>query len=380
MYNVYQQYCAGLQSSDKFRQLQEDSTQTARVLDFSTNDYLNLSRSKELLDAATIAGSTYGVGATGSRLLSGNREIFETLETQIAKDKNTEAALIFNAGFQANISVLSCLLDSKVLGKKPLVFFDKLNHSSLYNAVFLSGAELIRYSHNNLLHLSELLKKYADTSIPKFIVTETVFGMDGDIADLQEIIALAQSYNAFLYLDEAHATGVLGHKGYGISTDFNLQPINHLIMGTFSKALGCSGAYIACSNIIKGYLVNKSSGFIYSTALSPMVIGAANKAWDMVKHLDDERHALMTKASRLRTTLKTIGFDTGNSETHIIPIIIGTASNTMKTQQQLSKDSIIVSAIRPPTVQPGKSCLRIALTSGHSDEDIDQLIFALKSL
>lgn len=386
MYQPYKHYYKNLQAIGKYRALPAVNFPAFnKVIDFSTNDYLALSKHPGLLEAAQGAGRKYGIGSTGSRLLSGNAAIFEDLEAQIALDKETEAALIFNSGFQANFTVLSSLLDAAVLGDKPLVFFDKLNHSSLYQAVFLSGAELIRYHHNDMNRLSHLLAHYQNDPRPKFIVSETVFGMDGDILAIQDFLRLAEKYNAFIYLDEAHATGILGRKGYGLSTEVNLEGIPHVVMGTFSKALGSCGAYIACSKIIKKYLINKSPGFIYSTSLSPMVIGAALKAWAMVKDLGIERERLHSNAQYLKTRVKELGFNIGLTNTEgaqspIVPLILGDQETVMTTRAQLARRGILVSAIRPPTVPPGASRLRIALNAAHTREDIDCLVTELRRL
>ncbi|WP_143688782.1 aminotransferase class I/II-fold pyridoxal phosphate-dependent enzyme [Wolbachia endosymbiont of Laodelphax striatellus] len=378
MYKLYDEYCNILQNKGKYRELPKNPSKS--FIDFSINDYLGLSQSEVLFESAKSAGKEFGVGSTGSRLLSGNKKIFEDLEKRIAQDKGTESALIFNSGFQANITVLASLLDQSVLGDKPIVFFDKLNHASLYQAVFLSNAELVRYQHNDADHLSSLLTKFKNDLRPKFIVTETIFGMDGDIAPIEKIFALSKEHEAFLYLDEAHATGIVGHNGYGLSTSINLQEIPHLILGTFSKALGCFGAYVACSNIVKNYLINKCPGFIYSTSLSPMVIGAAAKAWDLVQHFADQRQALSFKAANLRSNLQNLGFNTGNSVTHIIPIILGDENTVMSAKEKLLKQGLIVSAIRPPTVPPRTSRLRIALNVNHTESNLDYLVHVLQQI
>lgn len=377
MLESYKHYYNTLNKSGKFRSL---ATTTQPLLDFSSNDYLGFSQLNSLLEAATKAGKQYGVGSTGSRLLSGNFDLFNQLENQIAVDKKSESALILNSGFQANLTVLASLLDQQVLGHKPLVFFDKLNHSSLYQAVYLSGAELIRYQHNDINHLTQLLKKFEEDSRSKFIVSETLFGMDGDIAPLEQIITLANQHHAFLYLDEAHATGIMGPHGYGLSTTMNLEHLPHVVMGTFSKALGCFGAYIACQEITKKYIINKCSGFIYATSLSPMMIGAATKGWELVKGMGKDRENLLHKSSQLRTNLKQLGFNTLHSESHIIPLIFGDEKSTMDAKQQLLHQEILVSAVRPPSVPPGTSRLRLALTVKHSVEDVKQLIDALRKL
>lgn len=381
MYKHYEKYLTNLNAKSRYRRLN-----TARqallssLLDFSTNDYLNLSKSPILLQELTNLTEKYGIGATGSRLLSGNSSIYSILEQQIAADKKTEAALTFNSGFIANLTSLAALLDEQVLGSKAIVFFDKLNHASLYQAIFLSRANLCRYQHNNIDNLSELLKKYKNDNSPKFIVTESIFGMDGDLAKLAEISQLAKEYNCFLYIDEAHATGVLGENGYGCSTSLDLTNVPHLIMGSFSKALGSSGGYIASDNIIINYLINKAQGFIYSTAPSPIIAGVNLKAWEYVSKLDNERNSLQLKGKILRDKLQAAGFDTGLSESHIVPIIFKEEEICLKVQKQLASQNIIVSCIRPPTVPPNSSRIRIALSSKHSLSDLDHLVEQLKDI
>ncbi|MDZ5761588.1 aminotransferase class I/II-fold pyridoxal phosphate-dependent enzyme [Lyticum sinuosum] len=341
-------------------------------LNFSTNDYLNLSHHPEIIKAGFDAMNKYGVGSTGSRLLSGNISLYEEFEEIIAKNKNTESSIIFNSGFQANITVLSSLLDYRVLKCYPIVFFDKLNHSSLYQAIFLSKAELHRYYHNDLNHLVKLMEKYKYDIRPKFLVTETVFGMDGDVIDIEKIISLTKEFNILLYLDEAHATGLFGPKGYGLSTSIKMDNIDYIVMGTFSKALGVSGAYIACSSIIKEYLINKCPGIIYSTAPSPAVIGCSFKSWQMIEFMNNERLYLQDLANILRLELKNLDFDIGESTTHIIPIILNDEYKTLYAQKELLKNNIITSAIRPPTASSSR--LRIALTTKHNYKSIDHLL------
>lgn len=379
MYKSYEHYLLSLQSSNQHRRLgttRQDNL--PYFLDFSTNDYLNLSKNPKLIKAATLSGQDYGVGSTGSRLLSGNLDLYVKFEKKIAQDKHCASSLIFNSGFQANNSVLSSLLDEKTLQARPLIFFDKLNHSSLYQAAFLSKGDLHRYRHTDMNHLESLLKKYKHDSRPKFIVTETVFGMEGDYAPLEHIVNLALHHNAFLYLDEAHATGVFGLHGYGLSTLIDLQHIPYMIMGTFSKAIGVSGGYVACSSILRDFIINKAPGFIYSTAPSPVVVGAAFKAWKLVKSLSKEREILQNLGATLRTMLSDNGFDIGTSQSHIVPIILQEEKACLRAQKILLDEKIIVSCIRPPTVPPKSARLRISLTAHHQLEDLEKLVETLK--
>ncbi len=377
-YYPYETYCVKLKDKGKYRQLPSTLLNSHdSFIDFSSNDYLNLSRRRELIEAAHEAGLKFGAGSTGSRLLSGNAPIFEALEAQIAKDKKTEATLLFNSGYQANISVLSALCDSSVLGKQALVFFDRLNHASLYQAIFLSNAALVRYRHNDMEHLEALLTQHQGDERPKFIVSETLYGMDGDVLPLRSLIQLAERFQAFVYLDEAHATGILGENGYGLSTTVPMKHIPYVIMGTFSKALGVCGAYVACPQNIKDYLINKCPGFIYSTAFSPMIAGAALYSWNHIRTLDLPRSELMEKASYIRKELHKLGLNTGPSTTHIIPIILGSEYVALKAYEFLQTQGIQVSAIRPPTVPPQSARLRIALTLKHQMTDLYQLLKAL---
>ncbi|MDZ5762161.1 8-amino-7-oxononanoate synthase [Candidatus Cyrtobacter comes] len=370
MLECYKNYCNKLQDGGLYRSIEKPKQ---GLIDFSTNDYLNLRNNKEILEFAIELAHQQGIGSGGSRLLSGNHEIFEKFESQIAIDKKSESALIFSSGFQANFSALSALLNKEALSyQEPVLFFDRSNHSSLYQAAFLSRSKLIRFRHNDMQNLEDLIKEHKGVKY-KFIVTETLFGMDGDILPLQDVISIARKYNTFLYIDEAHATGILGNDGYGLSTDYNLDDIPHLIMGTFSKALGGSGAYVACPRIIRDYLINKAAGFIYSTAPAPIIIGAAYKAWKMMKDMYKERNALLFNASSLRKRLKNLGFDIGVSNSHIIPIMVKNRFNyVLELKAFLADSGIVVSAIRPPTSQKEK--IRISFCAHHNKEDINFLI------
>lgn len=375
---IYRDHVINLRQNQIYRELPKLIHDSNSYLNFAGNDYLGLSTNPLLIQAAKDAAVKYGIGSTGSRLLSGNSEIFHSLEKKIAADKNTESALILNSGFQANISVISCLLNKKILKNQAIVFCDRLNHASIYQGIFLSGAELVRYGHNDMQQLTDLIKKYENDIRPKFLITETIFGMDGDILHIQDIVNIAKKNNIFLYLDEAHATGVIGKKGYGLSTLIDLSEISYIIMGTFSKALGVSGAYIACNEYLKEFIVNSCSGFIYSTANSPAVIGAASTAWDFIKDLTVERRRLFDLSNYLRSRLNSAGFNTGTSQTNIVPIILGKEEIALRAFNYLLEQKIILSCIRPPSVPPGSARLRIALNVKHTEGDVDRLINAVK--
>ncbi len=346
------------------------------AVDFSSNDYLGLARRPELVEAAAEAGRLYGVGATGSRLLSGNTPLHEAFEARIATDKGSEAALVFASGYQTNAACIAALLDKTVLGAEPLVFADRLNHASMHLGCALAGARQLRYRHLDLEHLKVLLEQYADSPLPRVILTESVFGMDGDQADVAALQSLAVRHGALLYVDEAHATGVFGPRGYGLCEAVGLAP-STVVMGTLSKALGVSGGYIACSRLVRDYLVNKAGGFVFSTAPSPLVLGAALRAWEMLPHMGAERTALLDRAQSLRVALRGMGLDHGASTTHIVPVILGSPERTMAAKQTLANHGILVSAVRPPTVPQGSSRLRLGLSAAHTDQDMARLLAEL---
>ncbi|ETZ06677.1 putative 8-amino-7-oxononanoate synthase [Holospora obtusa F1] len=381
MYTPYQDYIQKLKDTKKYRKLTNfRQDKISSFLDFSSNDYLGLSYHPEILDASINAIQDYGWGIKASRVSAKGHPLYEHLETQIALDKGTQAALFFSSGFQANLSVLSALLDFQTLKVRPIVFSDRLNHASIYQALLLSQCRWLRYRHLDMEHLNDLLEQEKKNLGLKFIVTESVFGMDGDKAPLEKIYEFALKYNAFVYLDEAHATGLFGPHGYGCSTLYNWERVPHVIMGTFSKALGGIGAYVACSQTIKEYLINKAQGFIYSTASPPCVVAAALQAWNKVRMMRQEREHLITLGIKLRAILKDLGADTGTSITHIIPVILKQEDLVLRVQQKFLEHHIYVSGIRPPTVPLGQARLRLGLCSHHTEEDLHRFINVWKKI
>lgn len=371
----YRAFCEDLSQQHLYRVLPEHRP-TGVTLDFSSNDYLGLSRHPALVKAAHDALDQMGVGSTGSRLLSGNIPAHEALETQIARCKGTEAALLFCSGYQANATVLAALLDKRVTGRDAVVLSDRLIHASLHHACRYASVEHIRFRHNDLDHLESLLQEHAGSGKLVFIVGETVYGMDGDVAPLDALDALAVRYGAFLYLDEAHATGILGHQGYGLLAG-RQHPPGFIAMGTFSKAIGCSGAYIACSQAVRNYLVNRCSGFVYSTAPPPAVTAAIATALALLPSLQAERDRVMEMANHLRLHLQGLGLDHGPSTTHIVPILVGESDAALGLKRYLLDQGILASAVRPPTVPRGTARVRIALCATHTWNDVQRLTQAL---
>ncbi|MHC0448709.1 MAG: aminotransferase class I/II-fold pyridoxal phosphate-dependent enzyme [Candidatus Lariskella arthropodorum] len=375
---LYNEFCSSLKSEQIFRMLGQVASHSKSLIDFTSNDYLSLSRHPVIVDAFCKYAKEFGVGATGSRLLSGNLQIFHDLEKQVAAMKHTEAALIFSSGYQANSTALSSMLDTKVLQNQALVFFDKLNHASLYHGCMLAGAKMVRYKHCNIKHLRILIEQYKDDVRPKFIVSETLFGMDGDIVDIAELITISREFGAFLYLDDAHSTGMFGQHGHGLSSNHDFEGIDYAIMGTFSKAIGASGGYIACSNILRNYLINRCGGFIYSTAMPPALAAAILAAIALLPSLDEQRDRIMRLANALKQQLTSRGYDIGTSaahNSHIVPIILDSSKDVVLYKDALMESKIAVSAIRPPTSPTPR--LRIALMAKHSESDVEHLISSI---
>ncbi|HEX9462709.1 MAG TPA: 8-amino-7-oxononanoate synthase [Alphaproteobacteria bacterium] len=340
------------------------------LINFSSNDYLGLAGHPALRERSRAWAEALGSGAGASRLVSGTLDAHEQIEAKVAAFKQTEAALIFASGFQANGTVLPALLDRRVLGAEAVVFADALIHASLHHGCRAAGVRPVLFRHNDLGHLDQLLTAQRDAA-PRFIVTESVFSMDGDCADIAALADLADRHDAFLYVDEAHATGVLGPRGAGLTAAAPGRV--DLIMGTFSKALGSFGAYVAGSRTLRDYLINRCAGFIYSTALPPPVLGAIDAALDLVPAMDAERSHLQALAARLRAALKAEGCDTGPSTTQIVPVLIGDEARTVALSAELERQGLLGVAIRPPTVPSGGSRIRFALSAAHTSADIDRL-------
>lgn len=346
--------------------------QGREMINFSANDYLGLSRHPQVIERAREWAARWGAGSGASRLVTGHMDALGAIEEKIAAAKGVEAALVLASGWQCNASVLPALLDRALWGAEPLVFADRLNHASLHLGCQVAGAKQNRFRHNDLTHLKELLHRTARETGPRFIVTESVFSMDGDVPDVDQLAAIAEEWNAILYLDEAHATGVLGANGFGLSVGAHVD----VAMGTFSKAMGSFGAYVGCSKAMKDYLVNKASGLIYATALPPATLGAIDAAIDLVPTMAAARARLRAMSDHVRARFHEAGLDTGASSTQIVPVILGEEEQTLRVAATLEEQGLLGIAIRPPTVPTGTSRIRFALSAAHSDADIERLIDA----
>jgi 8-amino-7-oxononanoate synthase len=342
-------------------------------VNFSSNDYLGLRFNETLIGRAMQWAETYGVGAGASRLVTGNLDLFAPIEAKVAHLKKKPASLVMASGFQTNAAVLQALLDRNVLDAEPLVFADRLNHASMHFGCQAAGIRQIRYRHCDASHLGELLSQYQGDDRPKFILTESVFSMDGDIAPLAAIARLAREHQACLIVDDAHATGILGEGGSGLSGEADI------VIGTLSKALGSFGGFIAGTETVRDYLINRCSGVIYSTALPPPVLGAIDAALDLVPGLDAERTYVANLSERFRAGASAIGLYTGASTTQIVPVILGSPEAAIAMSGRLRQAGLWATSIMPPTVPPGTARLRLAFTAAHQESDIDRLLDALST-
>lgn len=340
------------------------------LINFCSNDYLGLSSHPKVIERSREYSENYGAGSGSSRLVSGTLNIHQELEEKLADVLGLEAVLVFNSGFQANSSILSSLAD-----RNSLILADKKSHNSLIQGALLSNADFKRFNHNDLNHLEKMLRTASCKDYNRiWVVSETVFSMDGDLNDITGLIKLSEKYGALLYSDDAHALGVLGKKGLGLN--YGKRGID-LSLGTFGKAFGSFGAFAGCSSEMKDYLINFCPGFIYTTALPPAIIGALDAALELIPEMDSERETLHSNIQYLLKCLKELGFKTGDTDSQIIPIIIGSEEETMNLSNYLEENGIWASAIRPPTVEKDASRIRITITLNHKKEELDQLLEVL---
>lgn len=349
----------------------------AVLVDFSSNDYLGLRTHPLLQERATQWGQRFGTGSGASRLVTGTCSGAEALENRLASLKGMEAACILSSGWQANATLVPALarLSVAVKGAPPTVLVDKLIHASLYHGCAAAGVRPVRFRHNDVSHLEALLHKVEGAGL-KIVLTESVFSMDGDRADMVALAAVCRANGAFLCVDEAHATGILGKEGKGLA-----DGLADLVMGTFSKALGGMGAFVASSSAVCRWLENSGSGYIYSTAPSPMVLGAVEAALDLLPRPEMERVRVRVAdlAERFRRHMQAGGLDTGPSSTQIVPVVVGREETALALSRSVEAAGFLAIAIRPPTVPPGACRLRVVLHAQHTVEQVDALAEAIFS-
>jgi 8-amino-7-oxononanoate synthase len=342
------------------------------VLLLSSNDYLGLATHRDVVQAAVRATQEYGAGAGASRLVCGTLPPHQTLETALAAFKRTEAALVFSSGYLANLGVLTSLT-----GRGGLVLADRLCHASLIDGCRLSGADLRVYRHGDCAHVEALLKR-RPASRPTVIVTDGVFSMDGDLAPLPDLVALAQRYDALLYVDDAHGTGIMGATGRGTIEHFLLEDRIPFHMGTLGKALGGSGAYVVGPQDTIDYLINTSRPFMFTTAPPPGAAAAVSEALAVIQREPDRRTRLWSNRDKLFKGLQRLGFRLTPTASPILPVLVGDASKALALAEHLFRHGVFAPAIRPPTVPNSTSRIRVTVTSEHTEAQIDEALHAFE--
>ncbi|KAF0181943.1 MAG: bioF [Nitrospirae bacterium] len=338
-------------------------------LHFSSNDYLGLAFHSDLIAAASAALDACGTGAGAARLLGGGTHHHRLLEKQTAQFKGTEDALLFNSGYTANLSAIPALA-----GEGDIIFSDELNHASIIDGCRLSRAKTVIYRHCNADHLQELLS--TEQGKRRLVITDSVFSMDGNIAPIPALSAACHNSNAILYIDDAHGTGVLG-GGYGVLRHFGIPPQDRIIqMGTYSKALGSFGAFVAAQSEIIQWLLNSARGFIFSTALPASAAAASLAALQLVETADSCTARLWANRKLLVEGLSILGYDVSRSETPILPLFVGDIDRTLRCSDYLRENGIFAPAIRPPTVATPR--IRLTVTAGHTQGDIRKLLHVLE--
>lgn len=343
------------------------------VINFASNNYLGLAQDRRIIQAAHEALDVYGAGSGASRLICGTTPIHLELEQQLAIFKGQEASLVFPTGFMANIGVITSLMD----GKDDLIIADRLIHASLVDACRASQALFRVYPHGDVDALSKILQRYP-AKRRTMVITDGVFSMDGDIAPLKELCNLAKLHNAWVMVDDAHGTGVLGMHGKGTAEYCNVEQDVHIHMGTLSKACGGLGGFIAGSGELIELVINKARSFIYTTGIAPSVCGAGIEALKIIKSEPWRRERLKNLSKYVRNELSLAGFTVLDGITPIIPVLLGNSELAMKYAQYLGEHGLLVPGIRYPTVHRGQERLRICLQATHSDQEIKCLLDCMR--
>jgi 8-amino-7-oxononanoate synthase len=338
-----------------------------RALNLSSNNYLGLASHPSLKAAASAAAQMAGCGSGSSRLIAGSSKLHEQLEARLASFKRSESALLFNSGYTANVGVITSLV-----GAGDLILSDALNHASIIDGCRLSRATCKIYPHADVAALEALLTSaiQAGHRGKTLVVTDSVFSMDGDLAPLREIADLCRRYEALLVVDEAHATGCVGPNGRGLLAELNITYEGTIAVCTLSKALGSFGAFVAGPRVLKEYLINVARNFIFTTALPPPVIAASMAALDVLEQTPSLVERLRENAAFFRQGLQRLGFNTLNSSTHIVPVLVGDSQRALEMAERLFQRGIFAVAIRPPTVPPGSARIRTSVMATHSHADL----------
>ncbi len=341
-------------------------------LNLCSNSYLSLHLHPVVKDAAIKAVNEYGTGSCSSRSVSGSIDLYKDLEQDIARYKGYKRGLIFPTGYMANIGIIST-----IPAKGDVILSDELNHSSLIDAMRLSYAKKVIFKHRDPGDLERKLKKYSSSGGKVFVITESIFSMDGDVAPLKEIAELKKKYGFYTIVDDAHGTAIFGKGGSGVEEFCGLKGKADIHMATFGKALGSIGAFVLSDPVVIEYLVNRARTFMYTTALPPAALGAARAALDLVANDLSYKEQLWHNIDYMRSRLAGAGFDLKDSVGPIVPIVVGKDSDAVKMQSMIMKDGFFLQAIRPPTVPSGTSRLRLTIVRDFTREQMDSAIDAI---
>lgn len=345
-----------------------------KFINLSSNDYLNIASSQSLREEflSSIDLKKIAFGSTSSRLMTGSCKFYEKVENLLTHLYEKESSLVFSSGYHLNSGIFQSLAD-----KGDVIYSDKLNHASIIDGIRLSNAEHFRFPHLNYLKLEEILSKNKDKYKNTFVVTESVFSMDGDLADLKKLVKLKKKYNFVLIVDEAHGFGVFGKCGKGLCEQLKLENDIDIVIGTFGKATGGMGAFLVCSKPIKNWLVNTARPFIFTTAIPPIQLAWLEFAIKKLITFEDERDQLLKNAETLRELLNENNIETfGDSQ--IIPIMAGSDKKAVQMAEKMRKNGFFVFPVRPPTVPEGKCRLRISLTTALKIETLKNIPKVLK--
>ena len=340
-----------------------------KVINLSSNNYLGFANHPRLKKAAIAAVEKYGAGAGAVRPIIGNMAIHDELETLLAKFKREEAVLSFQSGFNCNAGVIQAVTE-----KGDLIISDQLNHASIIDGTRLSKADKAVFKHSDMQDLEAVLKEKRDSYKNVLIITDGVFSMDGDIANLPGIVELAEKYNCLTYVDDAHSSGVLGESGRGSVDHFHLHGRVDFAMGTLSKAIGVVGGYVAGKQVTIDWLKNRGRPFLFSTGLPPAAVGAAIEAIKMLMESTEYTDRLWDNAKHFKAGLGKLGFNTGHSETPITPIIVGDEAKTLEFSKKLFENGVFSGPIVFPTVPKGTGRVRCMVTAGHTKEQLDKAV------
>lgn len=362
-----------------FREIQEtDGTRVTingkQVITVSTNNYLGLTQDPRVIRAAQEALARFGAGCTGSRFLNGTISLHNNLEKELSRFLSREDAIVMSTGFQANQGTIACLL-----GRKDIAFSDRENHASIYEGCAISPGQTVRYRHNDMDHLEYYLKKYSDVN-GKLIITDSIFSMSGDIANLPEIVKLAKDYRATVLVDEAHGLGILGDQGKGVTNYFNLEKEIDIYVGTFSKSLGSIGGFVSGKSKVTEFIRHKASAFIFTAALPPASVAGVTEALNIMMREPDRIKTLHENTSYVKKGFFNMGFQVNNNPVPIVPIRIGDEALTLLMNQLLFDDGVFAGVAVSPVVPPHNAMIRTSFTSCHNREDLDRILASFNRL